>query len=67
MFSFGPSVAHPTSILGNLSESWFIFSPSALSAQGVNKLTGFKQVGQQEEQGRGVGMEQVSDPPEDLA
>lgn len=47
-------------------------SPSALSAQRVNKQTGFKQVGEQEEEeekeeGRGVGMEQVSDPPGDLA
>lgn len=69
MFSSGTGVAHPTIILGNLSESLFIFSPSALSAQGVNKQTGFKQVGQQEEEeeGRGVGMEQVSDPPGDLA
>lgn len=57
-------MAHPIIILGNLSESWFIFSPSAL--QGVNKQKGFKQVGQEEEEGRGVGMEQVSDPPGDL-
>jgi len=35
-----------------------------------NKHKGFKQAGRQEEEeeeGRGVGMEQVSDPPADLA